>query len=181
MRGDLRFAARARTAALLASALAACSAGTNTTQSPPTTLTYEIEFPSTAAAVSVETLQTFVFSTSTSGTDCPSLLVARESQSQLPTSLAQTNPVPLCNVLSGKAGQVPDVAYGPVSVLVVGQRGGADYMSGCTLASLSSTSGPVPVQLQLDNATALPDTTCTTVTQFCATPPQCTVGGDAGP
>lgn len=156
--------------------LAGCSAGTTTQPSPPTPLTYEIEFPSTAAAVSVDTLQTFVFSASTPGTDCPSLLVARQSQTALPASLAQTNALPLCDVLGGKTGQLPDVAYGNVTILVVGQRAGADYLSGCTLATLAASNSAVPVQLELDTTEPLPSTDCKTVSAYCATPPECSVG-----
>jgi hypothetical protein len=153
--------------AALSVALAACSAGTNDHPSPPTASEYDIEFPSTAAAVSVDTIQTFVFSASTPQTDCPSLLVARRTGAGLPTVLAQTDPVPLCGLLDGGVGQLLDVGYGTVSFLVVAQRQNTDYFSGCTLTTLSATSAPVSVQLQQVTIASLPPTTCTSVSDHC--------------
>jgi len=158
----------------LAGALA-CSAGTNTHPSPPTTVEYDIEFPSTQAAVGTDTVQTFVFASTTPKTDCPSLLVARQSGSDLPTALAQTQPAKLCDVLAGNAGKLDDVGYGTVSFLVVAQRGGTDYFTGCILATLNAqTTAPVQVQLAQATTAHIPTTTCSTVADFCAG--NCSVG-----
>lgn len=162
----------------LASALAACSAGTNEHASPPTSAEYDVEFPSTAAAVSVDTIQTFVFSASTPETECPSLLVARKTGAGLPPALAQTDPVALCDMLSGSKGGIPAVGFGNVSFLVVAQRQNADAFTGCTLTTLSATSGPVSVQLGQVTIDAIPATTCTSVLDHCNG--ACTVGGDGG-
>jgi hypothetical protein len=155
-----------------------CSAGTVDHPSAATSVQYDIEFPSAEAAVSAETIQTFIFSTSTADTACPALLVARQSGQSLPMALAQTSPIPLCSLLGdgGTGGSLPGVAYGNVSFLVVAQRGGVDYFTGCTLATISSTSAPIAVQLQQVSTQHIPTTNCTTVGDHCANPPSCEVG-----
>lgn len=162
------------------SVAAACSAGTTDHSSAPTSVEYDVEFPSTAAAVAADTIQTFVYSSSTPKTDCPSLLVARQSGSGLPTAVAQAAPVALCDMAAGGKGQISGVGYGNVSFLVVAQRGGADYMTGCTLTTLSASVTSVSVQLGLVNDQPIPLTSCQTVSDFCASPSACTVGGDGG-
>jgi hypothetical protein len=156
----------------------ACSAGTNTHPSPPTPLEYDVEFPSVQAAVGANTVQTFVYSTATAKTDCPSLLVARQSGSDLPTDIAHTDPVAFCDLINGKGTPLTNVGYGTVSFLVVAQRGGVDYFTGCTLATLSATSAAVQIQLAQATTAHIPTTTCNTTADFCAG--NCSVG-DGGP
>jgi hypothetical protein len=167
-----------------AGALVACSAGTNNHPSPPSPFTYEIQFPSTQTAVGADTVQVFVFSRATPKTDCPSLITVRTSRGNLPATVAQTDQLTLCDVLTSTTsmkGQLPSVPYGDVSFLVVAQRGGIDYFTGCALATLSATSGPVAVSLTAaSNTTPIPATNCMSVSAHCATPPTCTVGGDGG-
>jgi hypothetical protein len=158
-------------------ALAACSSGTESHPSGPASLEYDIEFPSTAAAVAVETIQAFVYSTNEPNTDCPSLLVARAAKTELPTPLAQTDPVQLCDVLGGKAGDITGVAFGEVTFLVVAQADGNDYFTGCSLVTITPTSGPVNVQVSTTQA--IPATTCQSVSEFCRG--DCSVSEDGGP
>jgi hypothetical protein len=178
MRGifSCRFARRA-TASIAAAltVLAGCSAGTNNQPSPPTLAEYDISFPSTAAAVSVDTIQTWVFDASTPKTNCASLLVARSSGTPLPNDLAHIDPVALCDLLqNGSKGTIDPVPYGNVVFLVVAQRQGNDYFSGCVLATLSQTSSRVSVQLEQVTFTPIPSTTCTSVSDHCNN--KCTVG-----
>lgn len=171
--------------ALSALLLGACSAGTNNIPSPPSAGTYEIEFPSTAAAVAAETVQAFVFANPSGAnkTDCTSLIVARQSGSDLPAAEAQTGQVRLCDVLTAPRTNalIPDVPYGNVSLLVVTQRNGSDYFTGCALSTLGPNSPPVTVQLQQATATAhIPSTNCANVGDYCTSPPSCCVGCDGG-
>ncbi len=168
----------------LLSVIVACSAGTNDHPSPPSAGTYDVEFPSTAAAVGAETVQAFVYANPSAAaeTDCTSLIVARQSGSDLPTPEAQTPQVALCDVLSNAAkAQIPSVPYGNISLLVVTQRGGADYFTGCALATLGQGSPAVTVQLQQASALArTPSTNCGAVSDFCSSPPTCCVDCDGG-
>jgi hypothetical protein len=164
----------------LAGLALACSAGTNTHPSPPTSVEYDVEFPSTEAAVGADTVQAYVFSTSTPKTDCASLLVALQGGSDLPTVVAQTDPIALCDMLAGKGGVLSDVGYGTVSFLVVTKRANAYYFTGCTLATLTATSAPVQIQLAQATTAHIPTTVCNgstdfTVTDFCGG--GCTVDG----
>jgi len=162
--------------AVAGSLLAAC-AGSETHASGPASLEYDIEFPSTAAAVGVETIQAFVFSAKDPGTDCPSLLVDREAKTELPAALAKTDPVKLCDVVDGGAGTLRGVDFGELTFLVVAQADGADYFTGCTLATVTPTSGPVNVQVSTTRP--IPATTCQSVSEFCAG--GCQVSEDGGP
>jgi hypothetical protein len=147
--------------ALCAGLMGACSAAA------PTTTQYTLEFPSTAAAVGADTVQVFVFDHSQPKTDCTSLISGRAAKN-LPPSIAQTDQVPLCDVLSGAKGKIPDVAYGSVSFLAVTQRNGVDYFTGCVSVQLSATSAPVGIQLQAATTSPIPTTNCMNVSDFCS-------------
>jgi hypothetical protein len=187
MRAHTPFFLRVRVLVPLASVagvVVACSAGTNTHPSPPSAGTYEIEFPSTSAAVAADNVQAFVFANlSAAGkTDCAALIVARQSGADLPTPEGQTGQIALCDVLAnGSKAEIPSVPYGDVSFLVVTQRNGVDYFTGCALATLADGSPPITVQLQQAVATLhIPSTDCASVSDFCASPPKCCVGCDGG-
>jgi hypothetical protein len=163
-------------------ALVACSAGTETHASPPSAATYEIQFPSTQTAVGADSIQVFVYSRGTPKTDCPSLITVRSAGGTLPAPLAQTDPLSLCDVLQNGKGQLTDIPYGDVSFLVIAQRGGSDYFTGCALATIAQNSTPVAISLEAATTTThIPSTTCNSVSQRCAMPPVCCVGcGDGG-
>jgi hypothetical protein len=162
--------------------VASCSSGSSA--APPTSGIYEVSFPSTAAAVGAQTVQAFVFANPSAAnkTDCANLIVARQSGAGLPTPEAQTGQIPICTVLATPAqGQIPNVPYGEVSVLVVTQRSGVDYFTGCVLTTLAEGSAPISVQLEQAVATAhIPSTNCGSVSAFCSATPTCCVGCDGG-
>jgi len=160
---------------VLCGGVVACSAGTTDHASAPTSYTYEVAFPSTQAAVGADTIQVFVFSRSTPETDCPSLITDVSSHESFPPTLAQTSQLALCDVLTGTQGEIPNVTYGEVAFLVVAQRAGANYFSGCALATISATSAPVDVSLTaISDTTTIEQTNCGSVSAFCAK--TCTVG-----
>jgi hypothetical protein len=140
--------------------IGACSA------SPPTSVPYTIEFPSTAAAVGADTVQVFVFDHSQPKTDCPSLISGRAAQN-LPSAIAQTDQLALCDVMAGSKGQIGSVPYESVSFLAVTQRNGIDYFTGCALATLSSSTSDVAIQLSPATTTPIPTTNCMNVSDFC--------------
>jgi hypothetical protein len=164
----------------LLGAVASCSAGTTDHPSPPTSASYQIAFPSTAAAVGADTVQVFVYSRATPMTDCPSLITARSTMQGLPAAVAQTDQYSLCDGVSGAKGQIANVPYGDVSFLAVTQRAGKDYFTGCALATLSATSAPVEISLGAATTAHIQSTNCISVSQICATPPTCCVACDGG-
>jgi hypothetical protein len=135
----------------------------------PSSGSYTITFPSTAAAVAAESVQVLVFDASDAGTDqvCPELVLARRSNQALPTTIAEAKPVSPCS-MQGGAGQIT-ISYGARAVLAVAQMGGADFLIGCAVQNVGEGSTQVPVQLALASTTVtVPVTQCASLTDHCA-------------
>jgi hypothetical protein len=146
--------------------VAACTAG----EAPPTTASYTVKFPSTAAAVATDQVQLLVFPVAAAEREvvCPNLIQARKRRD--PLSPVVTGPVVnICEMLRGvKPITVP---YGEHAVLAVAIRKGVDYMLGCQIhtfgdAESDATALAVPVAL-IDVGQPVPDTNCTNVSDFC--------------
>ena len=171
-------------ALLLSAGAASCSAGTTDHPSPPSNATFEVQFPSTAAEVGAETIQAFVYAnpSSMAMTDCEHLIVARQTMNNLPPAEAQTSSIAMCDLLADATkGQVPNVPYGQVAVLVVTQRKGADYFTGCASGPLSQSGTPISVILSPAKITTpIPSTNCQNASDICAMPPKCCVACDGG-
>jgi hypothetical protein len=147
--------------ALLVAACTAPSGG-------PSTGTYSVAFPSTAAAVATDTVQLLVFDVP-SGIDrqdfCNSLVQGRKRKdAQRP--VAQNAPVNICEMLGGR--KPITVPYGEKAVLAVAQRKALDFLSGCVIQTFGAGDAPLDIDLALvDVSNAVPDTTCATVGEFC--------------
>ena len=151
---------------LFASAcVVACSSG----DSAPSTGTYTIDFPSTAAAVATDTVSILLFDPPATPADrdayCGSLIQGRKLKDpQKPTLTTPT--VNICELLAGKKPIV--VPYGEHAALAIAQRSGQDFMIGCTLQSFGDGDAALPIALALiDVAVPVPETTCSTVSDFC--------------
>jgi hypothetical protein len=154
-----------------ASVVVACSSGTTTKyiEAGPTSGTYTITFPSTAAAVATDTVQVLVFDagTSDSGNICFELITKRKSNQQLPTPIVTTAPTTPCDLELNGAGAVT-IPFGNVAVLVAAQRQGTDFLLGCAVQSLSSDNPTVNVSLTLAGAgVSVPPSTCTNLSPHC--------------
>jgi hypothetical protein len=158
----------AAAAATLAGVLA-CSQSVNQHPSPATTGQVQIAFPSTAVAVASEKVQVLVFDATVPGTDCLSLLVARESGAETPKApalLLDTGAVDAC-ALAGGDGALP-ISYGSRSFLAVAQRGGQDFFTGCAQGDIEADSPPVSITLaEAKIGTHVPPTTCASLSQKC--------------
>ena len=144
--------------------VAACTAPS----SGPSTGTYSVAFPSTAAAVATDTVQLLVFDVP-SGSDrqgfCLSLVQDRKRKEQQKPVL-QNAPVNICEMLGGR--KPITIPYGEKAVLAVAQRKAEDFLSGCVIQTFGSGDAPLDVDLALvDVSNAVPDTTCATVGEFC--------------
>ncbi len=135
---------------------------------PPSTGTYTITFPSTAAAVASDGVKVYVFDAADGGAQlCPSLVLARKSNQALPTPLVEAALVPTCELSAGK-GQVT-ISYGARAVLAVAQKNNADFLIGCAIQNVGEGSTQVPVQLALASTTLdVPATKCATLGDHCA-------------
>lgn len=152
---------------LAALLVAACSSG----EADPSTGTYTVQFPSTAAAVATDSVQLFVFDVDASNpnartTICQDLLQSRKRHDPM-SALVENPPVTTCDLLQGaKPIAVP---YGEHAVLAVGARHGADFLMGCTVQTFGDGNAPIAIPLALADITvAVPATSCNSVSDFCA-------------
>jgi hypothetical protein len=149
-----------------AAALLACGCGTE--KGPPSQGSFTLTFPSTAAAVTTDTVQIFVFEVADGGVSalCPSLIERRRSKQQLPPRLLELPPTSPCDLAAGK--QQLNIPYGVRGLLAVGQRGGEDYLIGCAVEPIGDGDAPVPIQLTMFSSTvAVPSTSCQQLSQKC--------------
>jgi hypothetical protein len=159
-------------AAPFAASLLACAAAAD----GPSPGTYTLKFPSTAAAVATDAVQLYVFDAPTSPSEragfCQTLIQARKRKD--PQTSRTTNPsVNMCELLQGR--QPITIEYGARAILAVAQRRGSDFMIGCTLQTLGDGDALTPIALTLiDVGNPVPETTCTSVGDFCSVPQKCT-------
>ncbi|HEY1695082.1 MAG TPA: hypothetical protein VGG39_23100 [Polyangiaceae bacterium] len=162
-----RWSLPAALASLALGGLACSRAQTGSTG--PSSSQYEIVFPSTEAAIATQQVEVLVFDTSMEGADCLSLLITRQAGAPLPESptlLLDTGAIGTCS-LAGGGGSL-DVAYGPRSFLVVAESGGEDLFTGCAQADVEPNTPPIVVPIaQAATPTALPTTSCTSLSQKC--------------
>lgn len=155
----------AATVVLAAVVATACSAG----EDGPSAGTYTIQFPSTAAAVATDTVQLLVFDLPKSPGEragfCQTLIQARKRKDpQKPAT--QNAPVNICEMLQGR--KPITIEYGEKAVLAVAQRRAVDFMIGCTIQTFGDGNAALPIDLSLiDVGNPVPETTCTSVTDFC--------------
>lgn len=150
--------------ALLVASSQACTAPSN----GPSTGTYSVSFPSTAAAVATDTVQLLVFDVP-AGNDrqdfCLNLVQARKRKEQQKPVL-QNAPVNICEMLGGR--KPITIPYGEKAVLAIAQRKAQDFLSGCVIQTFGAGDAPLDIDLALvDVSNAVPDTTCATVGEFC--------------
>jgi len=153
---------------MLASAGAtACSAPVEHVSSPPSNVSYTIQFPSTAAAVAIENMSVQVFAASAPDF-CATLVAKRRSSAELPAPLAELTSITPCAALSG-TGTALTVPNGTVAILVVAKRGGEELLLGCALQEVGAGASAATVSLTLfDGTKSIPPTTCTHLSEKCA-------------
>jgi hypothetical protein len=158
--------ARKLSALTVGTALLLAACGSKQAASPSTG-SYTISFPSTAAAVATETVKVYVFDAADGGASlCPSLVLARRSNQALPTVVLEAAPVSPCDLAAGQ-GQVT-IPYGARAILAVAQKGGTDFLVGCAIENIGEGSTQVPVQLALSSTTVdVPATTCASLGDHC--------------
>ncbi len=149
--------------ALSGAAIVACSAG----EAPPSTGSYSVQFPSTAAAVATDRVQIIVYDVDPAkrATLCQNLVSARKRRE--PTKAAVTNgAVNTCEMFYGK--KPITIPYGEKALLAIGIRKDQDFLVGCTIGTFGEGDSPVIIPLTLaDVANGVPDTPCATVDDFC--------------
>lgn len=137
--------------------------------SDPASVTYTLQFPSTAAAVYADSVQLLVFDAPAGparASLCSSLVQKRRSQQELGPRLAEVNLGNVCETRDQKRPVTVD--FGEVALLAVGQHGGTDFYIGCSLQSVGDGALPVPIYMTPIHDRETPATTCTSVSQFCS-------------
>lgn len=135
--------------------LVACG---NRSGAGPSGGSYTIAFPSTAMAVSTDTVQVLVFDVpkDQSATMCPDLVLKRSSNQDLPPPLIEGPQLSPCDLLDGKGGVT--IPYGTRALFAIGRRGGEDFLVGCAIQTVTENSLTVPVDLTLVKKTvSLPE------------------------
>jgi hypothetical protein len=168
----MRLARRIAALVPCALAVAACTAS----PSGPSTGTYSVSFPSTAAAVATDTVQLLVFDVPKTPVErnnfCQALIQARKREEPQKPVL-QNQPVNICELLGGR--KPITIPYGEKAVLAVARRKGKDFLSGCAIQTFGDGDAPLDIALALvDVGAAVPDTDCNRVGDFCAVPQKCT-------
>jgi hypothetical protein len=151
-------------------ACAACTAG----EADPTTGTYTVAFPSTAAAVATDIVQVLVFDVDDANraSRCQDLITARlTSPASLEPSLTPPA-LPLCEMLARTS--TLDLPYGEHAFLAVAQKKDRDdnlrdFMIGCSVMTIGDGDAPLPIPVRLVSVNLpVPPTDCTTVGEYCA-------------
>lgn len=160
------------TAGVLVTFVVACSAG----EADPSTGTYTVQFPSTAAAVATDFVVVLVFDIPDENARtrrCQDLVAERRKGNALRPDYPAQNPPPnICEMLNGK--KPLTVPYGEKALLAIAQRKNSDdrvvdFMIGCVVATIGEGNAPVPIELSLiDVAQPVPATTCGSVGEWCA-------------
>ena len=151
--------------------VAACTAG----EASPTTGSYFVQFPSTAAAVATDFVQVLVFDVKTPaerGAICQDLISGRVRGDKQTPSVDP--PAPPANICEMRAGRKPvPIPHGEKALLVVAQRKDKngtvqDFLIGCAVMTIGDGDAPLPVFLTLINVSQpVPDTLCGSVGEYC--------------
>jgi len=130
--------------------------------------TFSVIFPSIAAAVGTETLETSVFVVSRDDA-CEDIIERRRTNQALPTPLLSTGPIRTCDVFNGRAAAL-EVGLGNRAFLVVGRLRGEELVMGCEVAYVDDRAAAPVVRLTLfDRTREVPDAgTCGSLGDRCA-------------
>jgi hypothetical protein len=138
-----------------------------TQSSDPQAGDYQLDFPSTAAAVATEVVQVDVYPAK-SQRACQDLFEKRQSGQALPRPAYSSGPVAICDALTGSHGRI-ELDFGLAAFLAVGTRGGKDFLIGCEVQFVDQDSPATTVHMTLaDVGTLVPATMCTRLSQFCS-------------
>ncbi|MGH7282317.1 MAG: hypothetical protein ACRELY_12380 [Polyangiaceae bacterium] len=134
-----------------------------------------ISFPSTNAAVASDKLELHVLDGSDPNACLNAVRARQAAPGTAPTATLYDIPATdTCEFLSN--GVKPfDMGYGARAFLVVAQKGGSDFLIGCTLTGIGDISNQVNVDLTVfDKTTDVPQSTkCSSLSQKCAAPNSC--------
>ncbi len=150
---------------VLGALLLACSAS----EEAPSTGTYTLQFPSTAAAVATDTVQLLFFDVLPTPAErtaqCANIIQARKRKDPQKPAFQNTS-VNICELALGK--KPVTIPYGEHVVFAIAVRTNEDFMVGCNIQTFGQGNAPLPIAMSLvDVSNPVPDTTCGSVSDFC--------------
>lgn len=154
-----------RFSSIVVTALLATACASKVDADPPN-VAFDIGFPSTSAAVAVDSVRVLVFEGTQSS--CLELVQKRVSGQDLPPRLVESRSVPPCELSS--AGNDVSLDLGKTyTFLATGESGGNLVLIGCAVQESygSTTALPIPLTLK-DGATRLPESKCAKLSDRCA-------------
>lgn len=130
----------------------------------PADIAFDVEFPSVAAAVAVDSVKIYVFAGSLA---CSDLIRKRQTDQALPATLIE-RPVTPCDLQAGRNNALDLDLRGTFTILAVGQTAGADVLVGCSVQADFGTTRALPVSLTyIDASKRIPDTACSKLSDKC--------------
>jgi hypothetical protein len=158
---------RAFARALVAALPIGLVAGAGCKEQEATNVRLNVVFPSTEMAIATEEVQFFVFDDPSPGA-CQSIYLKRiTGQSDLPRVVAQSPPIPVCELAFGRP-PVVELPFGKHAILAIASRGKEDLLVGCSDVAISSEGGEVFVNVGLPGQTPVPPrSTCASFEDSC--------------
>jgi hypothetical protein len=152
--------------------VAACNT-TSTLAVPgkPTAGTYEIDFPTIGAAIASKSVSIYVWNADDSSSQCVTLLDNATTLANLPAPL-KTISTSACSLDAADSGALA-LPYGDYAVLVLTAQapGGAPFLRGCAIQTVSAEAPTIDVEVSVANNTitvpAVPSG-CAGLESYCA-------------
>jgi hypothetical protein len=149
---------------LVGGLLLLASACTVKKEADPADIELDVEFPSVAAAVAVDSVKMYVFAGSLACTD---LVRKRQTDQALPDTVIE-RPVSPCDLQAGRNNALELDLRSTFTILAVGQAAGADLLVGCSVQTDFGTTRALPVSLTfIDASKRIPDTACARLSDKC--------------
>ena len=149
---------------VLSALLLLTSACTVKKEADPADIDLDVEFPSVAAAVAVDSVKMYVFAGSLACTD---LIRKRQTAQALPEATLE-RPVSPCDLQAGRNNALELDLRSTFTILAVGQTAGADLLVGCAVQTDFGTTRALPISLTfIDASKRIPDTACARLSDKC--------------
>jgi len=154
-----------RTTSLFATAALLVTACAAEEEAAPPNIAVDVEFPSVAAAVAVDSVKLFVFEGAVA---CNDLVRRRQTDQALPATKVETPSLSPCDFQRGTNNAFELPLRGSYTMLAVGQSAGTDLLVGCAQQASFGATRAQPIALTYVDATKrIPETTCAKLSDKC--------------
>jgi hypothetical protein len=130
----------------------------------PVPVPLAVQFPSTQAAVYIDTVRIYAFDSSVA---CADLITLEKGNGTLPTPVVPIPEQSPCTLEQGPTVDLP--LGGNFTMFAVGSKAGVDKLIGCTSETSFGEQAALDIPLTfIDNTVAIDPTTCFKLSDFCA-------------